>query len=73
MIEFDDSLKSQTKKLIKNKNTIVYMANILVFVGHNYFSFKSNIEYTWVKFIQANKITKKSIEIFFKNLDLVIM
>lgn len=73
MIEFDDSLKSQTKKLIKNKNTMIYMVNILVFVGNNYFSFKNNIEYIWVKFMQANKMTKKSIEIFFKNLNLAMM
>lgn len=48
LIKFDNNKKRQKKKPVKNKNTIVYMANIdiLIQVINICFLFKDNVEYT---------------------------
>lgn len=49
------------------------MENILVDVNNNYHPFRLNIDFAQAKFLPTSKISKKSIYIFFSNLDLTSM
>lgn len=48
---------------------MTYIANIVIDQNNNCFLLKNNVEYLWAKFIQASKIPKKLISIFFNNLN----
>ena len=71
MIKFDISKKKLAWKLVEYKKIIIDIANILVIQNNNCLLFKNNIEYIWVKFMQANKIINRLITKFFTNPNLV--
>lgn len=73
LLEFDDDKKGQTEKLVKDEDAMVYITNMSIVINNNCFPLKNNVEYTWAKFIQASKMTKGSIEIFFRNPNLISM
>lgn len=56
-----------------NKDAMAYMKDILVYVENNYHPFINSVNYTWAKFLQASKILKESIDMFFYNPDLALM
>lgn len=72
MIKFNDDKKGQVGEPIRDKDTIVNVADILG-NADNYLLFNNNIEYKWPIFIQAGKIIKESITMFFSNPTLVLM
>lgn len=58
---------------MEDKNTITYMEDILVDIDNNYYLFKKSVDYVWAKFMQAGKISKKSIDMFFNNPNSTLM
>lgn len=52
---------------------IKYLIDILININNHHLKFKINIKYIWLKFIQANTITKRLIEIFLNNFDFAPM
>lgn len=52
---------------------MAYLTYTMVFSNNNNFLLKNNIEYKWRKFMQNRKITKESIEIFFNNLNSILL
>lgn len=46
LIEFDNSIRGQVSEPINKKNTITYMADILIDQDNYYLPLKTNIEYT---------------------------
>lgn len=73
VIQFNDGKKGQANELMDNKNTIAYIANILIEQENNCFPFKKNIKYSQAKFTQTSKISKKSMSMLFNNPDLIPM
>lgn len=76
LIKFDNNKRRQVGRLVVKKNTMAHMVdivNILIDHNSNCLLFKNNVEYTWAKFIQASKMSKSSIDMFFNNLDLALM
>lgn len=73
IIRFINIKRGQTKKPLRNEKIKVYLANILIVLNNNSFSFKNNVKYIWAKFIKVNKIIKKLIKMIFNNLDLALM
>lgn len=69
MIEFINKKKGQARKLVENEEVMAYLADIRIILNNNGLLFKNNVKYIWTKFIQDNKMTKKSIKMFFNNLD----
>ena len=52
---------------------MIYLADIPIVLNDDGFPFKNNVEYAWAKFMQGSKMTKRSMEMFFNNPDLVPM
>ena len=50
---------------------MAYLADILINVNKSGLLFKNNIKYIKGKFMQDSKMTKKLIELFFNNLNLI--
>lgn len=50
---------------------MVSMTNIPIIENNHRFLFKNNVQYTWARFMQVSKITKKSMTMFFINPNLV--
>lgn len=61
MIKFTNNKREQVEKPIDYKEVLAYLADIPVVVNNNSFLFENNIEYEQAKFMQDNKMTKKSI------------
>ena len=72
LIRFNDSRRDQVGKPVRDKNAIADVVDILGDVN-NCLLFKNNVEYEWVRFIQASKMTKRPMTIFFSNLTLIHM
>lgn len=49
---------------------MAYIENIPVDIKNNYYLFEINKNYLWTKFQQASKMSKRSMGIFFINVDL---
>lgn len=73
MIKLDKKERRQTRKSETYENIIVEIVNIQVIKDNNCLLFRNNTKYTWARFMQANKITKSSIVIFFTNLNLAFI
>ena len=56
-----------------DKDIMAYMENIPVDVDNNCHLFKHSVDYAGAKFLQASKMSKESMDMFFSNLDLVPM
>ena len=52
---------------------MAHLANMPVILNDNGLLFKNNVEYTWAKFMQDSKMTKRSIKMFFNNPDLALI
>lgn len=52
---------------------MTYMMDIPIDQNNNCHLFKNNMEYAQAKFIQASKMSKKSMDIFFNNSDLALI
>lgn len=52
---------------------MAYMTDIIVDQDNNCILFKNNIKYVWEKFIQASKISKRSLNIFLNTYNLTLM
>ena len=72
-IKFDDSQGEQANKPMEDKDTMVYMKNILVDVNNNCPLFRHNVDYAWAKFLQVSTMLKESMGIFFSNSDLAFI
>lgn len=70
VIRFTNSKREQAGKPVGDKKFMAYMANTMVVLNDNGFSFKNNIEYIWAKFIQDGNMTKNRMGMFFNNLNL---
>lgn len=66
LIRFNNSKRCQVEELVDNKDSMADVTNILGDTD-NYLPFKNNVEYEWSRFIQANKMMKESMIIFFSN------
>ena len=73
VIRFTNSKKEQAGEPIRNEEFMAYLADTPIVLNDNNLLFRNNVEYTWAKFMQDSKITKRSIEIFFNNSDLTSM
>ena len=73
LIGFINIERRQAEEPARDKKFMAYLADIPVVFNNNDLSFKNNIKYIWAKFMQDSKMTKKSIGIFFNNLDLAPM
>lgn len=49
------------------------ITNISVIEDKNCLTFENNLEYVWARFMQACKMTKESMTMFFTNLDLALI
>lgn len=54
-----------------DKDTMAYMEDVPVDVDNDYHPFRYGVDYAWAKFLQASKMLKGSMGIFFSDLDLV--
>lgn len=50
---------------------MIYIANIPIDQDNNCFLLRNNVIYAYAKFMQAGKMSKKLIDMFFNNLDLI--
>lgn len=66
--KFGNNKKEQTGKLIKFKDVIIDIANILFIKDNNCFLNKNNVEYAQAKFMQASKMIKRSMIIILSGL-----
>lgn len=73
LIKFGINKRRQVGKSVGYGNVIAGIANILVFEDNNCLPFKNNFEYAWARFMQASKMTKRSMTIFFTNSNLASM
>lgn len=73
MIKFDVNEREQAGKLVRYRDIVAGIVNILVIKNNNRLLFKNNIQYVWARFIEASKMTKGSMTIFFINLNLAPM
>ena len=66
LIRFNDSRRGQIRELVGDKDA---MADVMDIPGNadNCLPFKNNIEYEWARFMQASKMTKRSMTMFFSN------
>lgn len=55
---------------MEDENTMAYIKDIQVNIDNNCYLFKNNVDYILAKFIQASKILKRSIDMFFSNFNL---
>ena len=72
-IEFNDGKRRQAGMPVDNENTMAYMADISIEQDNNGFSFENNVKYAWAKFMQTSKMSKRSMGMFFNNLNLAPM
>lgn len=70
MIRFTKSKKKQVREPVRNKDVIVYLADMSVIANDNCFPFNNNVEYVQTKFMQSSKMTKVLVRMFFNNLAL---
>ena len=70
MIQFSDYKREQDGKLVEYEDLVADIANIPVIKDINFLLFKNNINYTWAKFMQASKITKRLLTMVFTNSNL---
>lgn len=73
MINFDDSQSEQAKELIGYEHVIISTTNIFDIKNNNHFLFKNNVEYIWIRSMQASIMIKKLIIMFFNNPDLALI
>ncbi len=66
MIRFNDGRRGQEGEPVGDENAMTDVADILSDVD-NRLPFKNNVEYEWPRFMQASKITKGSMTMFFSN------
>ncbi len=73
VIKFTNSERRQAGEPVGDDEVMAYLADKPVVLNNNGLPFKNNVEYAWVKFMQDNKMTKKSMGMFFNNPDLAPM
>ncbi len=66
LIRFNDGKKGQVEETIGDKDAMADVIDIPTDVK-NCLPFKKNVEYKWTRFMQASKMTKKLMTIFFSN------
>ncbi len=64
LIKFNDGRRGQAGEQVEDKDAMADVADIPGDVD-NRLPFKNNIEYKWARFMQASKMTKGSITMFF--------
>lgn len=52
---------------------MIYIEDVPVYVVNDVYLFENNIDYIWAKVLQASKISKRLMDIFFSNSDLAPM
>ncbi len=66
LIRFNDGRRGQAGESVGNKDAMADIADILGDID-NRLPLKNNVEYEWARFIQASKMTKGSMTMFFSN------
>ncbi len=71
-IRFNDGKRSQARELIRDEDA---MTDVVDIPGDadNCLLLKNNVEYEWARFMQASKMTKVSMTIFFSNPTLALI
>ena len=65
-IWFNDGKRGQVREPVRNKDAMADVEDILN-DADNCLLFKNNVEYEWARFMQASKMTKRLMTIFFSN------
>ena len=65
-----NSKKRQVEEPVRNEEFMAYLVDTPVVLNNNSLPFKKNFKHAWAKFMQDSKITKRSMGMFFNNLDL---
>ena len=73
IIGFTNSKRGQAGEPVDDQKFMTYLADKPIILNDNGLLFKSNVEYAWAKFMQDSKMTNRSMEMFFNNLDLAPM
>lgn len=73
LIKFGDNKIRQARKLVGYEDVVTNQSNIPFDKDNNRLPFKNNVEYTQARFMQASKMMKKSMIIFFTNSNLAYM
>ncbi len=72
LIRFNDGKRGQVGELVGDKDAMADVADIPG-DADNRLPFKNNVEYEWARFMQASKMTKRSMTMFFSNPTLASM
>ena len=58
---------------MEDEDTMAYIEDVPVDIDNNCYPFRHGVDYAWAKILQASKMLKESMGMFFRNLDLALM